>query len=153
MADEQITILIKAVDEMSATVKRIEGNIENFSKTTTKQTQNTAIAFQKQISTLLTLGNVAQGVDNIFSSYQNLQLRLENATERVTGAQDRLRVAQQRLTEAQNENARVGLSLEKLAIEEERSKKKIISLNNFLKMSIAGHKEKSDNYFNMYCRE
>jgi len=132
MADEEIQILISAQDEMSATLKRIEGNLDDFGKATKKQTQLTTDAFKSQITTLVSLGNIASSVDNIFSSYTNLQLRLENATERVTGAQERLRVAQERLTDAQKESQRTALSLEKLSVQEERSKKRLQELNNHL---------------------
>lgn len=99
MADGEIQIIIKAIDEVSAELKTIEGKIDGFSKNTTKQTQAVTKSFQQSTTTLLALGNAALTVDNILSSYANLQLRLENATERVTGAQERLRFAQEKYTE------------------------------------------------------
>ena len=81
MADQSIEILLKIQDEMSSTLKRIEGNLEDFNNKVTKQNQVSTKTFQEQTTSLLALGNAAQYVDNIFSSYSNLQLNLENATE------------------------------------------------------------------------
>ena len=139
MADEQITILIKAVDEMSAVVKKIEGNIEDLNSKTLKQNETTTQSFQNQVRTLLVLGNVASSVDRIFSSYQNLQLRLENATERVTSAQERLISAQEKLLDVQRSAQRLAIDLEKLSIKERDSKKKLTKLNETLADMIRRH--------------
>lgn len=90
MADAQVQILIQAVDDMSKTVKNIEKTLEGMNKNVQKQSEQTSKAFTKQQGNLLILGQAAQSVDNIFSSYTNMQIRVENAAERVMGAQDRL---------------------------------------------------------------
>lgn len=70
MADATVSVEITAVD--NATSK--------FQEVTTR--------LQKQLNVLVSLGNVASSVDGIFSSYQNLQIRLENSTLRAMEAQD-----------------------------------------------------------------
>jgi len=97
MADAELAILIKAVDEVTATMKKIEGTLEDSNKNIQKQTEKTSEAFDKQMGSILVLGQAANSVDRIFDSYQNMQLRVENASERVEGAQDRLKDAQYEL--------------------------------------------------------
>ena len=111
MADAEIQILIKAVDEVSATMSRIEGTLEKSNKNIQKQTMATSETFDKQMGSLLVLGSTASRVDTIFSSYQNLQIRLENASERVTGAQDRLRKAQYNLSKVQKDTSKTALDV------------------------------------------
>ena len=86
MSESEVKIVIRAVDETSATLKSVENN-----------TLSAMDAFQKQTNTLISLGNAASSVDNIFDSYQNLQGRLENAAIRVEEAQKNQRDAQYKL--------------------------------------------------------
>lgn len=102
MADATIEILIQAVDEMSATLKKIEGNMEDFSKESKKQSESISQGFNRTTGNLIALGNAAGAVDNIFSSYQNQQIRVENASERLANAQDRLRDANYNLNKIMN---------------------------------------------------
>ena len=103
MVENTIEILIKAVDEMSATMKKIEAQLEKSNKNIQKQTQVTSKTFQDQTGNLLVLGQAASSVDNIFDSYQNMQLRVENSTERVNAATDRLRDANYKLSKVQKD--------------------------------------------------
>ena len=93
MADSEISILIKAVDEVSATTKRIEDNLGKMSSETAKQTKTMGDSFKEAQGNLLILGQAASSVDRIFDSYNNLQLRLENASIRVEEAQKNQRDA------------------------------------------------------------
>src|SRR3990167_8641110 len=92
MADN-ITIIIRAVDEASKQLqlvnKQLEGMDKTFKQSTKTQVQATD-AFKDANTQLLALGNVARGVDNIFISYTSLELRLENAQLRVIDAQEDL---------------------------------------------------------------
>ena len=97
--DAEVQILISAIDNMSVTLKKIEATLGQTQASVEKQTEATTKTFDKQMGSLLVLGDAANKVDNIFTSYQNLQLRLENASERVANAQDRLIKAQQNLRE------------------------------------------------------
>lgn len=97
MPETSIEILIRAVDEVSATTKRIEDSIGSMSKEVEKQTKSVSMSFEEQIGIIVSLGSAVASVDRIFDSYSNLQLRLENATERVNGAEDRLAKAQYNL--------------------------------------------------------
>ena len=101
MAQSEIAVLIRAVDEVSATVKNIEKNLGGMQEEVRKQTVATSQTFDKQMGSLLVLGNAASRVDSIFSSYQNLQLRLANASERVENAQDHLADTQRNLERLQ----------------------------------------------------
>lgn len=112
MAESEIQILIRAVDEVSATMKRIESNLEKSNKAIQDSNKQTMKTWNDQVGGLLVLGQAVQSVDNIFSAYTNLQLRLENATERVNGAQDRLAKAQRNLAKVQRD---VNASSEDLA--------------------------------------
>ena len=96
-ADAEVQILISAVDNVSKEVQNIGKSLEGMQRdvnTGNKQLQTT---FNDVTNNILVLGNAAQRVDSIFSSYQNIQLRLENASERVIGAQDRLATTQYEL--------------------------------------------------------
>ncbi len=86
MPDSEVSILISAIDNMSTTLKKIEATLGQTQKSVEKQTAATTQTFDKQMGSLLILGDAANKVDNIFSSYQNMQLRLENASERVANA-------------------------------------------------------------------
>ena len=101
MPDNQVEILIKAVDEASDTLKRIEKTVNDTQKNVSKNVENTSKSFTEQTGNLLVLGNAAGRVESIFSSYSNMQLRLENASERVMNAQDRLKDSQRNLTRIQ----------------------------------------------------
>lgn len=95
--ENEIQILITAVDNMSAVMTKVEANLDKSNKAIQKQSEATSKGFQEQTGNLLILGQAVNSADRIWSSYQNMQLRIENATERVTGAQDRLADAQYEL--------------------------------------------------------
>ena len=76
MPDNQVEILIKAVDEASDTLKRIEKTVNDTQKNVSKNVENTSKSFTEQTGNLLVLGNAAGRVESIFSSYGNMQLRL-----------------------------------------------------------------------------
>lgn len=134
MADEQINILIKAVDEATAAINNVNKNIQNFSKESKKQTESLGQSFTKLQGDLLVLGNAAASVDRIFSSYTNLQLRLENATERVTGAQERLADAQKTLTRLQQDGEASAEDLEDAQLAVDRATRGLtVSQNNLAK--------------------
>ena len=95
--DNEIQILISAVDNISATVNKIESNLDSMNTNVQAQTEATSMSFSKVQGNLLLLGQTVASVDHIFDSYENLQLRLENATDRVSNAQDRLAKAQMNL--------------------------------------------------------
>ncbi len=132
MADQSIEILLKIQDEMSSTLKRIEGNLEDFNNKVTKQNQVSTKTFQEQTTSLLALGNAAQSVDNIFSSYTNLQLKLENATERVTGANDRLEDSQRRLNKLAKEGKKGSEEYADAQRELERAQRQVTIAENNL---------------------
>ena len=68
MAENEISILIKAVDEISSTVKKIESNITSMSVESAKQTKALSSSFSAVQGNLLVLGQAASRVDTIFSS-------------------------------------------------------------------------------------
>lgn len=105
MADQEIQILIKAIDETTKTLENIEGQMMNLNQSIQKQTKKTSDVFDKQMGSLIVLGQAAGRVESIQSSYVNLQLRLENAGEKLANAQDRLRNAQYKLTKVQKDTS------------------------------------------------
>lgn len=104
MAENEIQILIKAVDEATATLKKVESSVKSMSKETVKQTQSASQAFSQMQGSILILGQAASSVDRIFDSYQNLQLRLENASLRVYEAQKNQRDAQYNLNKVMQDS-------------------------------------------------
>jgi hypothetical protein len=101
MAEEEMKILITAVDDTTKTLKGIEDTLTKTSKNVERTTESTSKAFTEQTGNLLVLGNAVDRVDRVFSSYQNMQIRVENATERLANAQDRLKKAQLNLQKVQ----------------------------------------------------
>ena len=97
MAENEIQILIKAVDEATATLKNIEKSVADNGKKIQEHNVSLGNSFQNVTNTLLAVGNAAQAVDRIWSSYQNMQIRLENASLRVESAQDRVADVQLKL--------------------------------------------------------
>lgn len=93
MADSEVSIIIKAVDEASkilANVKNEIGGLEKTGKSLAKTQEATTSAFKDSTASLIAIGNAANTVDNIFSSYQNLQNRIENAELRVVESRQSL---------------------------------------------------------------
>ena len=103
MADATIEILIKAVDEMSVTLNKIEKRVTETAQNTSKGAEKMSTSFTDTASNLIALGNAAATVDNIFSAYQNQQIRVENASERLNNAQDRLTDSQKKLNKLQRD--------------------------------------------------
>ena len=136
MVDAEIQILITAIDEMSNTMKRIEGQLTKSNKNIEKQTKETTKSFDKEMGSLIVLGQAANTVDNIFSQYQALQLRLENATERVTGAQDRLANAQYNLSKVQKDTSSTAEDVAEAQRQlDAASRGVVISTNNLAKVN------------------
>ena len=125
MADAEIQILISAVDNMTATMKKIEGQLESSNRNIQKQTDVTSQTFDKQMGSLLVLGQMASRVDSIFISYMNVQIRLENATERVMNAQDRLTDAQDNLNKVMNDSKSSAEDVAKAQTQVERASRSL----------------------------
>src|SRR3990167_2080110 len=115
MADAEISILIKAQNEMSAELTKISKQIDGFVKNNEKQTKSLSQSWSTATNSLIAIGNAASAVDSIFSSLSNLELRLENATERLANAQDRLTDSTQGVVDAQKDLAFTNERLERLA--------------------------------------
>lgn len=131
MADQEIAILIKAVDEMSGTLDKIEGKVTSFSSKTEKASDNVSSSFERSTTSLLALGNMAATADNIFSSYENLQLRLENAQDRVTNSQDSLADAQRKLNKVMTDGVSTSEDIANAQRDVERAQRNVeISTNN-----------------------
>jgi len=138
MADAEIQILITAIDEISGTLKKIEGQLETSNKNIQTQTTKTTEVFGQQITTLLALGNVAQKLDHIWTAYQNMQIRLENASTRLTNAQERLEDAQTKLNRMVRDGVDDMDKLQDAQKEVERaSRNLIISKNNLARVNNA----------------
>ena len=132
MADQEVSIIIRAIDEMSATLKKIEGTLEKSSKNIQKTTANTSQSFDKQMGSVLVLGQAVNSVNNIMDTYQNTQLRLENASERVIGSQENLKKAQLRLLKVQKNASATAEDLADAQLDIEASTRSLTIANNNL---------------------
>jgi hypothetical protein len=100
MTDAQVEILIKAVDEASAKIDKVQKNVESANKKIEKSNAGAVASWGKTISTLQTLGNVANGIHNIFEIQEARTRNLENATDRLENATLRLKDAKLSLKRA-----------------------------------------------------
>ena len=120
MSDQEIAILIKAVDEATTTLKNIEKSIDNTAKSSEKANERLSSSFTQVQGAMLNLGQVAQGVHNIFEIQENSTRRLENAQDRLENASIRLKQANQalidtnqKLLDIEKKHERDSLSLER----------------------------------------
>jgi hypothetical protein len=98
MADSEIQILIKAQDEATNVLKRIEGQVTQTAKNSEKANSSLSQSFTRVQGAMLNLGQIAQGVHNIFETGQRATRNLENAQDRLENATLRLKSANQDLT-------------------------------------------------------
>jgi len=113
MADTQIEILIKAVDEFSTTLKKIDKNTTTMAKDVTKQTETMGESFSRAQGNVLVLGQAALSVGNIFDTYENTQIRVENASIRVEEAQKNVRDAQYELQKVMSDSTATAADIAK----------------------------------------
>jgi hypothetical protein len=131
MAEERLQIVIEAVDNISRQLDTITSNLDKVGKSAIVTQQSISSSSVSSITSLVALGNAAASVDRIFSSYQNIQLRLENAAERVANAQDRLTDAQYKLKKVQSDSTTTAEDLAKAENDVERASRALtISQNN-----------------------
>jgi len=97
MADAEIQVLIKVVDELSNQIKVISGNIDKMADNTQSANETIQRGFTETTNQLIAVGNAAQAVEGIFSRYENMQIRLENASLRLENAQERVADSQLKL--------------------------------------------------------
>ena len=97
MADAQIEILIKVVDDFSKRLNDIEKSVTDTSKVVKEQSKSISDGFNTSTNALLALGNAASSFDNILSTSTNTIIRLENAQDRLLNSQDRLEDSQRKL--------------------------------------------------------
>ncbi len=128
MADEQVSILITAIDDVSKKLDNIKKNVEDMTSNSAKQTKSLSEAFSEAQGNLLILGNTASRVDSIFDSYANMQLRVENASTRVYEAQKNVRDAQYALSKTMKDSS---AAVEDVA----KAKDDLETANNRLMMS------------------
>lgn len=101
MADAEIQVILELKDEMSKKLKEIEVSIKDLSNNTKKNTESLKNSFDKVQISMLNLGQVAQGIHNIFEISQNKTRILENATDRLENSQIRAKQSVQDLANAQ----------------------------------------------------
>src|SRR3990167_10412754 len=106
MAESEISILIRAVDDATRTLNNVRGGLEDLDKGTkslNKTQESSNKTFQESTNSLIAVGNAVSTVDNIVSSYQNLQIRTENAELRLIESRQSLQEQTQKLNGAQVE--------------------------------------------------
>jgi hypothetical protein len=144
--DERIEILIKAVDEASQTLKNIEKQIQTTAKNSEKANVSLGDSFKKVQGAMLNLGQVAQGIHNIFETNERATRNLENAQDRLENATLRLKQAQQDLSDVEKNHARDSLTLEKATIANTRAQEDLRFYTNRLEQGITFTGEKLKNY-------
>src|SRR3990167_2751059 len=138
MGENEIQIIVRAVDDATKTLERIEGKIDRTNKDIAKSNEKLGESFQRNTDTLIALGNAAGTVDRIFSSYQNLQLRLENANLRVENSTDSLSDAQERLRRLQESGTATGYELADAQTQIDRSARSLeVAQNNLARANNA----------------
>ena len=121
--DEEITILIRAVDNASGTLKNIENSVKTTADKSSEANEKLGNSFTKVQGAMLNLGQIAQGVHNIFEIQENSTRRLENATLRLQQANQSLADAEQKVDDIEKSHSRDGLTLEKTQISLEEAQK------------------------------
>ena len=138
MGENEIQIIVRAVDDATKTLERIEGKIDRTNKDIAKSNEKLGESFQRNTDTLIALGNAAGTVDRIFSYYQNLQLRLENANLRVENSTDSLSDAQERLRRLQESGTATGYELADAQTQIDRSARSLeVAQNNLARANNA----------------
>lgn len=131
MAENEISIVITAVDNVSKQLDVISANIAKMSTASTEQTQKLGNAFQETTGTLLLFGQAVDKAEGISRTYENAQLRLENAQERLSNAQDRYADATSNVNDLVKQGITSGDKYTKALTEQERAGRSlIISQNN-----------------------
>ena len=120
MADSEIQILIKAVDQVTATMKGIESSLKTSNSNVQKSNQSLSDSFSKVQGAMLNLGQIAQGIHSIFETQErvtrnleNSQDRLQNAELRLSQATETLALAQQKLSDIEENHAKDSITLER----------------------------------------
>lgn len=101
--DSEIQIVITAVDEMSDKIDKIEGKLDDMSTTTERSSKSMANSFEMTVQGLVSIGNIVNATNNIFQTYENMQIKLENAQDRVANSKDNLTNAELRLKRAKED--------------------------------------------------
>jgi len=145
-SDERIEILIKAVDEATATMKNIEKQVVSTAKNSEKANQSLSQSFSAVQGAMLNLGQIALGVERIFGIHNDAVMRLENAHDRLEGATIRLKQAQQELLDVTRGFAREQLDVERATIADARAKEKLKVFTDRLSKGVKFHGERLKDY-------
>jgi len=132
MSDSEIQILIKAQDEATQVLKNIQGQLGNVEKQVTSTAKSSQAAnrslsqsFSAVQGAMLNLGQVAQGVHQIFETVENQTRRLENAQDRLENATIRLKQAQSDLVNIERSHEKNLLNVEKATINNRRAQEEL----------------------------
>jgi len=112
LADSQIEVVIKAVDEISGTIKNIEGKIDGLQKQAEANGHAIGKTFQDMGGAVLVLGQSVDRVIGIMNMWQNYNIRLENAQDRLLTSIDNVTKAQWNLEDATKAVAKAFQSIE-----------------------------------------
>lgn len=113
MADSEIQILIKAQDEATQILKNIERQVTDTAKNSEIANKKLSTSFSDVQGAMLNLGQVAQGIHNVFETYENSTRKLENAQDRLENATFRLNAAQRSLRDSSLDGEKAQIALER----------------------------------------
>lgn len=140
---EEIAILIKAVNEASGTLQKVQKDTDSLAKNSVKANKSLGESFKAVQGAMLNLGQVAQGIHNIFEIQQNKTRRLENATDRLENAQIRLKNATKDLSKAYKKLNDIETAHRRDTVTLERAKLNLIQAEFDLKEAVAEHGKES----------
>jgi hypothetical protein len=146
MAENEVQILIKAVDDATATLKKIEKQLDSTAKNSEKANQNLAQSFSKVQGAMLNLGQIAQGIHNVFEISERRTRNLENAQDRLEDSTLKLKQAQQNLADVEKNHARDSLTLEKATIANQRAQEELKVYTDRLAKGVTFTNEKLKEY-------
>ena len=121
MQENEIKMVITALDNASAVMKQVGKNTQTMAKDTEKANQSLSQSFSKVQGAMLNLGQVAQGIHNIFEISEARTRKLENAQDRLENATIRLKQSQEDLLDVQRSHKKNLLGVEKATIANRRA--------------------------------
>lgn len=138
MAENEVQILITAVDEATGTLKNIEKELGTTNKAVQKSNVALTRSFKDVQGAMLNLGQVAQGIHNIFETQERATRNLENAQDRLENATIRLQNAQEELLQVSRNHERNQLDVEKATLANKRAQEELAKYTERLAGGIDG---------------
>jgi len=146
MPENEIQILITAVDNVTAKMKDIESKLDKSNQNIENSNKKLGNSFNEQIKTLIAVGNIAQGLHNIWETYERVQRNVENANDRLENATIRLKRAQEDLNQVNKDAVQNQLNLEEATIMNRRAQEELKYFTDRLATGVSFTGEKLRDY-------